>query len=74
MKIETINCNNYFNEGGCVRLSEALEAGKAVNIYIDCIGHTRSEYETANYVEWLRGKYGDRLERVSGYMAVYRLK
>lgn len=56
-----INCTNYFNETGCERLSEALESGETVKIYIDCIGHTRSYYETEVYVEWLSKKYGERL-------------
>lgn len=56
-----INCTNYFNEMGCERLSEALESGETVKIYIDCIGHTRSYYETEAYAEWLSKKYGGRL-------------
>lgn len=56
-----INCTNYFNEVGCERLSKALENGETVRIHIDCIGHTRTYYETGMYVEWLNKKYGERL-------------
>lgn len=60
-KATLINCTNYFNEVGCERLSEALEGGETIKIHIDCIGHTRTYYETETYVEWLAKKYGKRL-------------
>lgn len=56
-----INCKNYFNEKSFQEVCEALESGKDVQIYIDCIGHTRSAYESSNYDKALKEKYGDRL-------------
>ena len=71
-----INCTNYFNEIGRQRLTEALEAGEKVIIYIDCIGHTRAYREGIIYEEWLKDKYGERLEvgRNSFGDTTYRLK
>lgn len=73
----TVNCTNYFNDVGKQRLAEALQDGKTVSIYIDCIGHTRSAYETREYIKWLHDYYGARLEVIpqGGNMGqdVYRL-
>lgn len=72
---ELINCTNYFNEVGCKRLSKALEGGKSVRIYIDCIGHTATQRETLNYIEWMRETYGDKLvEDVEHGEIIYFLK
>ena len=60
-KITLVDCTNSFGETGCKRLSSALENGEAVGIYIDCIGHTRTIYETSRYVEWLKETYKERL-------------
>lgn len=61
MKHHFVNCKNYFNEESLAELEKILETGDGVGIYIDCIGHTRTEMETARYVHALRAKYGDRL-------------
>lgn len=58
-----VNCKNYFNEKSFQEVCEALESGKDVQIYIDCIGHTRSDYESKNYRDALKKKYGRRLQR-----------
>ena len=73
---ETIDCTNYFNDIGCSRLAEALEDGKAVEIYIDCIGHAATNRETATYVNWLEEKYGERLgKEIEGHITTaYYLK
>lgn len=72
-EIELINCTNYFNDVGCKRLKKALDSGKAVEIYIDCIGHAATERETLCYVEWMRAMYGERLteDNVSGTQVYY---
>lgn len=59
--IVLVDCTNYFNEIGVERLKDAIGAGYAVQIYIDCIGHTTTERETAAYVSWLKETYGNRL-------------
>lgn len=73
---ETINCTNYFNDVGCKRLSEALESGKAIEIYIDCVGHFATNRETALYANWLEAKYGNRLGKERGHITTtaYYLK
>ena len=63
-----INGKNYFNDGSLQEMIEELEKGETIRIYIDCIGHTRTEIETANYVEALKEKFGSRLVSTdSGY-------
>lgn len=72
-----VNCGNYFNTGGFNKLCEELEKGNAVEIYIDCIGHTRNAMETRNYVYALHEKYGDRLMRLGSHYdfdTIYMLK
>lgn len=65
-KVELINCCNYFHVTGQNRLIEALEDGKTICIYIDCVGHQRTEYERALYIRWLEEYYGERLECLKG--------
>lgn len=60
-----VNCKNYFNEKSFQEVCEALESGKDVQIYIDCIGHTRSQMESMNYRDALKEKYGRRLKKHS---------
>lgn len=74
MKTETVNCTNYFNEIGRERLRAALEAGKAVCLYIDCIGRTQTEITEADYIEWLRAEYGERLQPVKDFAPAFVLK
>lgn len=57
-----INCTNYFNDIGKKRLTEALEAGEVVRVYIDCIGHTRAYTEGLAYENWMKNHYGHALE------------
>lgn len=76
MKTHFVNCKNEFNEGSLNELVAILEAKEGVGIYIDCIGHTRSERETARYVEALEKRYGDRLVEDNGitWYPIYYLK
>lgn len=70
-----VNCTNYYNEQSLAELQALLEQGEAVQIYIDCIGHTRTMNETALYVEALQKAYGDRLQADnSSFLTVYTLK
>lgn len=71
-----IDGKNYFNETSLNEMCAALESGEAIRIYIDCIGHTRDTMETANYVEALKKKYGDKLQidTKSDFTPIYMLK
>ena len=72
-----VNCRNYFNEESFAELCNLLESGIIVSIYIDCIGHTRSNYESFRYHKALFDKYGTDLIDLSelGYKDfTYRLK
>ena len=69
-----VNGSNYYNEESLQEMCELLEAGTEIEIYIDCIGHSRTEYETQNYVESLKEKYGDRLIKSDKHYPKYKLK
>ena len=71
-----VNGQNYFNEASLQEMIEALERGETIGIHIDCIGHTRTAIETAQYVEALKEKFGDRLviDTKSGWHTEYKLK
>lgn len=56
-----IDCGNYFHESRFKTVCEALENGEAVQVYIDCIGHTLNNYEQENYKKALLEKYGEKL-------------
>ena len=60
--MKTINGGNYFHEKAFNETCETLERGEAVQIYIDCIGHTRNNNEQEAYKEALQEKYGSRLQ------------
>ena len=57
-----INGGNYFHEKAFNEICEALESAKSVQVYIDCIGHTRNNNEQEIYKEALIEKYADRLK------------
>jgi len=78
-KTYTINCKNYFNKDSFNEVCKVLENGDCVSVYIDCIGHTRNNYEQETYKEELVKKYGDKLivDCIKGnfcYSYSYRLK
>ena len=78
-KMKTINGGNYFHEKAFNEICEALEKGEAVQVYIDCIGHTRNNYEQETYKEALIKKYSDRVktDKLDGsysYSYVYSLR
>lgn len=56
-----VNGQNYFNEKSLQEMIAELENGNTIGIHIDCIGHTRTAYETSLYVQALKEKFGDRL-------------
>lgn len=57
-----INCGNYYNEKSLNELCNALNEGKDVQIYIDCIGITRDTNESHKYYTKLKEIYGDKLK------------
>lgn len=74
-----INCGNDFYPRFFTQLCEALENGQIVQVYVDCIGHTRNNNVQEIYNEKLVEKYGDKLvaERSDGgfsYSYYYELK
>jgi len=73
MKI--INGRNYFNEKSLEEMIEHIESGETIGIYIDCIGHTRTAYETSVYVDELKKHFGDRLiiDSKTSWTTLYRL-
>ena len=75
-KVTLVDCTNYFNDIGIERLKNAIEAGHAVQIYIDCVGHTATARETAAYVTWLKYTYKERLvaDKQMHWDTVYYLK
>lgn len=60
--MKVVNGQNYFNEKSFNEICEALETIQVVQVYIDCIGHTRNNNEQEVYKEKLIEKYGDRLK------------
>lgn len=70
----TVNGRNYFNEVDLGKMIGLLNQGYKIQIYIDCIGHTRTETETARYVKALEEEFGDRLQVESGFSNIYYLQ
>ena len=58
MEAKLINGKNYFNEESFKEMCKALEAGETIEVYIDCIGHTRNNMEQEQYKKHLEKKYG----------------
>lgn len=74
-----INCGNYFNDKAFNNLCAELENGGAVQVYIDCDGHTRNNNEQEAYRQELVKKYGDKLNTSKdngnvSYCYTYELK
>lgn len=77
--MKTINGGNYFHEKAFNEICEALERAEAVQVYIDCIGHTRNNNEQEIYKDALIEKYADRLkiDKAEGgysYSYIYSLR
>lgn len=72
---KTINGQNYFNEKSLNEMIEQLDRGETISIYIDCIGHTRTAYETSVYVDELKKHFSDRLiiDSKTSWTTLYRL-
>ena len=79
MKKEWVNCGNDFYDNKFKLVCEKLEEGFQVDVYIDCIGHTRNNMTQEAYKKALVEKYGDNLEviyhnGVCSYSYSYKLK
>ena len=74
-KDRMINGKNYFNEESLAEMVKQLERGEVISIYIDCIGHTRTAYETSLYVKALQERFGERLiiDDKSSWCTTYKL-
>ena len=72
-----VDVGNYFIPTRYENLKQVLENGKLVEIYVNCIGHTRAVWVEQEYAENLKKEYGERLV-VNGcpgdYGTTYRLK
>lgn len=66
---ELVNGKNYFNQKSFTEICKKLEQGERVEVYIDCIGHTRNNYEQEQYKKALEKQFGELLEveRKAGY-------
>lgn len=74
-----VNGGNYFIKEKFEVMCQELEKGEFIDIYIDCIGHTRNNMTQEQYKEALIKKYGDKLEvfyndGVCSYSYSYKLK
>lgn len=70
-----VNCGNDFYPMFFDNLCSALEKGQTVEVYVDCIGHTRNNWVQEVYKEKLVEKYGAKLliqRCVGAYSTTYR--
>lgn len=73
--MKTINVTNDYCQERFEVLCEELEKGERVHIYVDCIGHTRSEWVEDEYVTELKKKYSEKLHKEGSYWTTaYYLK
>lgn len=74
-----VDGSNYFQEEYLNNMIALLNKGKAINVGIDCIGHTRNNMEQEAYKEALLKHYGSKLEiklneGICSYSYEYKLK
>lgn len=77
--MKTINGGNYFHEKAFNEICEALESKETIQVYIDCIGHTRNNFEQEEYKKALIEKFGvalsfEKLDGNNSYSYKYKLK
>lgn len=74
LKDERVDCGNHFTKSAFENFCKVLEEKGTACVYIDCIGHSRNNYEQEMYKTFLEEKYGDRLvvERETGLGSYYR--
>lgn len=74
-KVKLVNGTNYLNETGFKRVTDELEKGEHIRVYIDCIGHTRAHNEGLAYKEAIEEKYGENVViNQEGGEFTYKLK
>lgn len=75
MKNKVINGSNSFNLSIYKDIIQNLNNGETVELYINCLGHTRAQIEGSKYREELQNYFGEKLEISIGFIGdVYRLK
>ena len=57
-----VSGSNYFNEKDLKKMIEELDKGNAIQVGIECIGHTRNNMEQEAYKQALLKHYGSKLE------------
>ena len=57
-----VNGGNYFIKERFEVMCQELEKGECIEVYIDCIGHTRNNMTQEEYKEHFIEKYGDKVE------------
>lgn len=70
---------NDFYQDKLEELKQELEKGCSVNVYVDCIGHSRNNYTQEAYKDALVKHYGNKLQvqynsGVCSYDYTYELK
>lgn len=58
---KVINGTNGFYLKAFNQMVEELKKGEEIEVYIDCIGHTRNNMEQMDYKRHLEERFGDRL-------------
>lgn len=70
---KTFNVGNYYTDERFQKLKEELEQGHTVRVYVDCIGHTRTEMVESEFREALQKEFKDRLIITRDYADKYKL-
>ena len=56
-----ISGSNYFKQDNLKAMIGTLDSGEKIEVYIDCIGHTRNNMTQEQYKKALEEHYGDKL-------------
>lgn len=58
-----VDVSNDFCQPRMDELVKLLNEGKGVGIYVNCIGHTRTQMVEGKYLNELEKKFGERLKK-----------
>ena len=77
-KYEFVSGSNYVNQKSLNEMCSLLDAGKRIQVGINCIGHGLNNALQEDYRKLIEEKYGDRLkvtlsEGVCSYSYFYEL-
>ena len=70
---KTINVGNYYTEERFKKVKEALDQGHTVRVYVDCIGHARTEQVEWEFKKALQETYKDKLIATRDYADKYSI-